>query len=82
MTKTPADMTYEYAVQEMLYYPGNEGWWFITTDDNPTREANEAQWFATLFEAARAQRNYLNPFGNTESKTRIVRRLVSQPEKV
>lgn len=75
-----ATTTYEYAVQEKLSYPGNEGWWFITADDDPTREANEAQWFAAKFEAERAQRNYLNPFGDSEPETRIVRRRVSQPE--
>ena len=76
------DFNYEYAVQEKLSYPGNEGWWFITADDDPTREANEAQWFATDFEAERAQRNYLNPFGDSEPETRIVRRRVSQPETI
>lgn len=77
-----ATTTYEYAVQEKLSYPGNEGWWFITAANDPTQEANEAQWFATDFEAARAQRNYLNPFGDSEPETRIVRRRVSQPEKI
>lgn len=77
-----ATTTYEYAVQEKLSYPDNEGWWFITADDDPTREANEAQWFATDFEAERAQRNYLNPFGDSNPETRIVRRCVSQPEKI
>lgn len=77
-----ATTTYKYAVQEKLSYPGNEGWWFITADDDPTREANEAQWFATDFEAERAQRNYLNPFGDSNPETRIVRRCVSQPEKI
>lgn len=82
MQNATAATTYEYAVQEKLSYPGNEGWWFITADDDPTREANEAQWFATKFEAERAQRNYLNPFGDSEPETRIVRRRVSQPETV
>lgn len=82
MQNVTATTTYEYAVQEKLSYPGNEGWWFITADDDPTREANEAQWFAAKFEAERAQRNYLNPFGDSEPETRIVRRRVSQPETV
>lgn len=81
-----AATTYEYAIQEKfsypISYPNNEGWWFITVDNDPTQEANEAQWFATDFEAERAQRNYVNPFGDSEPETRIVRRRVSQPKTI